>query len=74
VFEKFCESVLDVESTKIMKEIKDIIKAINHKPFFKESEAHKKFVAAQLKNIGSIESDYPFIDFSKEKNFLHNQF
>jgi hypothetical protein len=74
VFEKFCESTLNIESTKVMKEIKDIIKAINHKPFFKESEAHKKFVAAQLKNISSIESDYPFIDFSKERNFLHNQF
>jgi hypothetical protein len=74
VFEKFCESVLDVESTKIMKEIKDIIKAINHKPFFNESEAHQKFIAAQLKNISSIERDYPFIDLSKERKHFHNLF
>jgi hypothetical protein len=74
VFEKFCESVLDVEATKIMKEIKDIIKATNHKPFFKESEAHQKFIAAQLKNISSIESDYPFIDLSKERKHFHNLF
>ena len=73
VFEKFCESVLDVEATKIMKEIENIIKAVNHKPFFKESEEHKKFIAAQLKNINNIGSDYPFIDFSKERKYFHNQ-
>ena len=73
VFEKFCESVLDVEATKIMKEIENIIKAVNHKPFFKESEEHKKFITAQLKNINNIESDYPFIDFSKERKYFYNQ-
>jgi hypothetical protein len=74
VFEKFCESVLDVEATKIMKEIKNIIKAVNHKPFFKESEEHKKFVATQIKNISNMESDYPFIDFSKERKCFDNSF
>jgi hypothetical protein len=73
VFKKFCESVLDVETTKIMKEIKNIIKAVNHKPFFRESEEHKKFVATQIKNINNMESDYPFIDLSEERKYFQHE-
>ena len=70
VFEKFCDSLLDDSSKKIMKEIKNILSAINHKPFFKESLEHQKFVAAQLKNINKIESEYPFINFANEKDYF----
>jgi hypothetical protein len=70
VFEKFCDSLLDDSAKKIMKEIKNILLAINHKPFFKESLEHQKFVAAQLKNINKIEREYFFMDFSKERDYF----
>jgi hypothetical protein len=56
-----------------MEEIKRIVAAVNHKPFFIESVAHQKFIGAQIKNIGKIETDYPFIDLSKEKMYFKGQ-
>jgi len=70
VFEKFCDSFLDDSSKKMMTEIKKILSAVNHKPFFKESFEHQKFITAQLKNINKIESEYPFINLSKEKDYF----
>ena len=70
VFEKFCDSFLDDSSKKMMTEIKKILSAVNHKPFFKESLEHQKFIAGQLKNINKIESEYPFINLSKEKDYF----
>jgi hypothetical protein len=73
VFEKFCDSMLDDEAKKIIQEVKQIISATNHKPFFKESEAHKKFVDAQIKNIRNLQKKYPNIDLSIEKKYFEEK-
>ncbi|HEY5370479.1 MAG TPA: GSCFA domain-containing protein [Hanamia sp.] len=73
VFEKFCESLLNIESKNIMKEVKQIVSAANHKPFFKESEAHQTFITMQLKKIHKIEKAYSFLDLSKEKKYFIQQ-
>jgi len=70
VFEKFCNSFLDNDSKKIMEEIKKLLAAVNHKPFLRESKAHQKFIASQIENIKRIESNYPFINLSKEKEYF----
>jgi hypothetical protein len=71
VFEKFCASFLSEESKKISEEIKKIIAAINHKPFLEKSDAHRKFISAQLKNVQKLQKKYPFINLtSEEKYFL----
>ena len=44
--------------------------AVNHRPFLKESDAHQKFIQAQLLNIQKIEKEYPFIDLSVEKKYF----
>ena len=70
VFNEFCKALLDDSSKKIVEEIKKILNAVNHKPFSKESEAHQKFIALQIQNINKMESKYPFINFSKEKQYF----
>jgi hypothetical protein len=70
VFEEFCNSFLDNDSKKIMEEIKKLLAAVNHKPFLRESNAHQKFIASQIENIKRIESNYPFINLSKEKEYF----
>ncbi|MEO9099841.1 MAG: GSCFA domain-containing protein [Ginsengibacter sp.] len=72
VFEKFCNSFVDDRSMKILSEIKQIVNAANHKPFFKESAAHQKFIATQLQKIDEIEKKYSNLNLSKEKNILKN--
>ena len=75
VFEKFYASFFDEESKKISGEIKKILSAVNHKPFFKESAAHQKFISTQIKNIQNLKKNYPFIDLtSEEKYFLESHY
>jgi hypothetical protein len=73
VFERFCDSLLNDEEKKISKKIEDILKAVNHKPFAKESKAHQKFITMQLKKIYEIEKEHPFLDLSKEKKYFIQQ-
>jgi GSCFA family len=73
VFEKFCDTFLDEESLELLKEIKSVVNAVNHKPFQKESVAHKKFQHSQLDKIKIIKSRFPSIDFTDEEKFFSSQ-
>ncbi len=70
VFEKFCNAFLNEDSLKLLEEIKSIIAAINHKPFQKESAAHKKFQQLQLEKIKVIKANFPSLDFTNEEKFF----
>jgi hypothetical protein len=70
VFESFCNAYLDEHSLKLSEDIKSIVTAKNHKPFQKESSAHKKFQRSQLEKIKTIKTNFPFIDFSNEEKFF----
>ncbi len=70
VFEKFSDSFLDDSSKKIMEKVMQILSSVNHKPLFKKSEVHKKFVGEQIQNIEKIKNSYPFINLSDEKKYF----
>ncbi len=70
VFENFCNAYLDEPGRKLLEEIKLIIAAFKHKPFQSESDAYKKFQAAQLAKIKSINNNFPAIDFTIEEKFF----
>lgn len=70
VFENFCNAFLEKTSLKLSQEIKSIISGRNHKPFQKESCAHKKFMNSQLEKIKAIKTKFPSIDFSDEEKFF----
>jgi len=70
VFENFCNAFVDEPGKKLLEEIKMIVSAMNHKPFQKESAAHKKFVNAQLEKIKMIGARFPSIDFSIEEKYF----
>lgn len=72
VFEKFTGHLIGQPSKELMEKIKKVISAINHKPFFKESISHKKFISAQLEVIAEIERAHSFIDLSEEKKYFRN--
>ena len=71
VFETFCNAFIDEPGKKLLEEIKMIVAAMNHKPFQKESVAHKKFMNAQLEKIKNIKSGFPSIDFSNEEKYFY---
>jgi len=70
VFENFCKAFVNEPGKKLLEEIKSVVSAMNHKPFQKESVAHKKFQQSQLEKIKAIKTNFPFIDFSNEEKFF----
>lgn len=72
VWEKFVQACIDESSQQLMKEINIINAAMHHKPFNPQSEAHKKFLKANLQKLENIASQFNYIDFSKERNFFES--
>ena len=60
VFENFCNAFVDEPCKKITGRNKNIVAAMNHKPFQRESAAHKKFMKAQLEKIKKIKAEFSF--------------
>lgn len=73
VFEKFCDSLLNPVEKDVTQEVKKLVAAVRHRPFFKESAAHKKFILSQIKRLQRIKVACPFIDLSKEENEFYKQ-
>ena len=70
VFENFCNAFVDEAGKKLMEEIKMIVAAMNHKPFQRESIAHKKFMNGLLEKIKKIKTKLPLIDFTNEERYF----
>jgi hypothetical protein len=73
IWEKFKNSWIDPEVFGIMKEISKIQQAMNHKPFFTESDSHQLFLKNQVKNIQLIMEQHPGIDLADEKEYFKKQ-
>lgn len=70
VFGNFCNAFVDEAGKKLMDEIKMIVAAMNHRPFQRESIAHKKFMNDQLEKIKKIKAKSPLIDFTNEEKYF----
>ena len=66
VLEKFAESCIDPASQLIMKEVKDIIIAKNHKAFQPETKAHQHFLITYFEKTKEMKKKYPFLDLKDE--------
>ena len=64
IWEHFMHSYLHERDTqKTLKQVGEIQRGLDHKPFNSQSEAHRKFTTSLLKKMKSLKSDYPFISF-----------
>ncbi|MEA1896487.1 MAG: GSCFA domain-containing protein [Bacteroidota bacterium] len=70
IWDKFQKVLLDKSAINLVPKIENILKAVKHKPFDPSSESYKSFQAQVLKNIEELQKQYPFLDFSEEKNQL----
>lgn len=70
VWEKFVASCIDEPSQQLMQQINEINAAINHKPFNKNSAAHKVFKEKYLEKIKAMQQQYPFLNLLEEFNFF----
>lgn len=66
VLEKFAESCIDPASQLIMKAVKDIVIAKNHKAFQPETKAHQQFLMTYFEKTNELQKKYPFINLKDE--------
>lgn len=70
IWKKFDQRFFDDETRNILKKVDEINRAVAHKPFRPGSEDHLAFVEKTLQKIRQVESTFPSMDFSKEKQQL----
>lgn len=70
IFDFFCKTYFSAETITLYKSIEQIIKASQHRPINTNSGDFIKFCIGSLNKIEQILSNYPLIDFSKEKSYF----
>jgi GSCFA family len=70
IFEKFRNTIFDEETGILFEKIKEIIVAKNHRPFYKESEAHKKFKTIYLERSKKLQLENEFLNLAEELNYF----
>ena len=73
IWAKFIESHFTENCFKIMKEVKKIAQAVNHRPRNTKSDKHQSFIKKQTELINNLSGKNPHINFSKELDFLNSQ-
>jgi hypothetical protein len=73
IWDKFKKAFFEKETLKIIPRIEKIKKALSHRPFDINSNAHQDFLRKLLHNIEILEKQYTFLDFEKEKELILKQ-
>ncbi len=64
VFDKLKTATFDEETNLLFEKVRDIVVALSHRPFNKNSESHQKFKATYLERCKQLQKQYSFLDFS----------
>lgn len=70
IWRKFDQRFFNDETRKVLKKVDEINRAVGHKPFRPGSKHHLAFVEKTLQKIRQMESAFPYMDFSQEKQQL----
>lgn len=70
VFEQFKQTFFKEETMSMCERIKEVVTAYRHKPNFPDTEAHRKFLVANLKKIEAIEQIIPQLNWAAEKAYF----
>ena len=70
IWERFCDTYLDVSTKDALKEVDSICRDIQHRPFNPVSEAYKQFLNQILTKIYRLKEKNPYICMSKEEKVI----
>ncbi len=70
VLEKFAGACIDDRSRDLMEEVRGIVTAMKHRAFQPDTNAHKEFVASQLKKAVQLKELHPFLDLDEEIRYF----
>ena len=70
VWEYFANALFDNKTMDLNIRLEKIAAALMHRPFNQESEEYQLFLQKLSKKIESLEREYGFLDFTREKEFI----
>lgn len=73
VWSKFENCFFSTRTLEYKKEMTNLEKALNHKPFNSKTESHQKFLKNQYEKLKHLINKYPEINFSKDLAFLSTE-
>lgn len=73
VWQYFQQSFFTTETQQLMKRIRSIVQASQHRPFHPKTSQHQQFLAQQLHKITELKREYPALDFSEEESQFNHQ-
>ncbi|MBP6064867.1 GSCFA domain-containing protein [Bacteroides sp.] len=71
LWNRFATTLFTPETRTIMHEYENIRKALAHKPFHPDSEAHKRFLGQIVLKINRLNQKYPYLDFENERKRIN---
>jgi len=66
VWDQFVKTYFNDADSDLLDEIEQITTALNHRPRFRETEAHRKFQENIRQKITAFKAKYPYLDFDME--------
>ncbi len=66
VWEHFVKTCMAPETILLMKEVKDIMTAVSHRPRFPATVAHGAFLKSYRQKVKNLLEQYPFLDLAEE--------
>lgn len=73
IWDIFKDAVISTEDVKIMMQIQEILKAIQHKPHHPHSEKYEDFCKAYIGKLQHIRKKFPFLDLNEENQFFQDK-
>jgi GSCFA family len=67
IWEKFKMAFFSKETLSLLKPIEQVVNAAKHRPFYPTSLEYQKFIQHQKQEITRLETEHPYLNFSKEK-------
>ena len=66
VWEQFTQSCIAADALPIMQQVHELVVAGRHRPRFPKTEAHKKFLLANVEKAKSLMHKHPFLNLKEE--------
>lgn len=73
IFAKFEQTAIAPEALKTALQVTKIMRALQHRPFNRQSDEYRKFLKASLDEIARLEKANPLLDLSSEKTHFINE-
>jgi hypothetical protein len=70
IWQQFCSAYIDPAAYDLMGDLEALRRALAHRPFHPQGEAHQSFVRAQLEKVAQLEGVYRYLDLRSEREAL----